>query len=174
MNNRTVQRFLDWLRANHQPRRAGKQELSTHTVGGYIRTIWTFMYCCLSDDEYGSHVKLTTVKGIKIPRTEQVVKGTFTDTEIEALFQACQHSDKPHEYQVRDKAILRCSLTQASVAGDKEADDRKCHPCQGCSRGLIHCGSWQRQQMERTARREPCAAGSWPLHAPVSQGCSKV
>jgi site-specific recombinase XerD len=60
----------------------------------------------VKDEEYSQYVKRTTVKGIKMPRIGQVMKAVFTDVEIDALFEASQHPDKPHEYQLRDKAIL--------------------------------------------------------------------
>ncbi len=106
VNNKTVQAFLEWLRTNHKPRRTEKQELSTHTTAGYVRCIWALLHWALDDSEYSQYVKLQTVKGIKMPRLEQVVKGVFTDEELEALFAACGHPDKPHEYQLRDRAIL--------------------------------------------------------------------
>jgi integrase/recombinase XerD len=119
VNNKTVQRFLEWLRMNHKPRKSGKGELSTHTTAGYVRALWTLLYWCLDDEEYSQYVKMQVVKGIKMPRLEQTVKGVFTDEELEALFAACSHPNKPHEYQLRDAAILSllldCGLRSAEL-----------------------------------------------------------
>lgn len=110
VNNKTVQSFLAWLRTNHKPRRTGKGELSTHTTAGYVRCIWALLHWALEDEEYSQYVKLQTVKGIKMGKLEQTVKGVFTDEELDALFAACGHPDKPHEYQLRDAAILSLLL----------------------------------------------------------------
>lgn len=110
VNNRQVQAFLEWLRTSRKPHRADKTKISTHTIAAYLRNIWTFMYWCLEDEEYQQYVKYQTVKGIKMPRREQFVKETFTDQEVEALFTACQHESKEHEYQLRDTAILAVLL----------------------------------------------------------------
>jgi integrase/recombinase XerD len=106
VNNKAVQRFLDWLRTNRKPRKPGKEELSTYTTAGYVRAIWALLHWCLEDDEYSEFVTFAKVKAIKMPRLEQVIKDVFTDEEIEALFAACQHLEKGHEYQLRDRAIL--------------------------------------------------------------------
>lgn len=110
VNNRNVQVFLDWLRVNWKPHKAGLTEISSRTLADYVRNIWTFLYWCLDDGEYSQYVRLQTVKGIKMPRVEQFVKETFTDEEIEALFNACQHESKKHEYRLRDTAILAVLL----------------------------------------------------------------
>lgn len=110
VNNRHVQAFLAWLKEHHRPHKAGKTELSTHTLAGYIRCIWAFLYWCLADEEYQGYVRLQTIKGIKMPRLDKFVKETFTDEEIAALFDACQHESKTHEYQLRDVAILALLL----------------------------------------------------------------
>lgn len=109
INNRNVQAFLEWLVANHKPHKTGQAKLSTHTLAGYIRCIWAFLYWCLDDEEYGQYVKLATVKGIKMPRAEKVIKITFTDEEIEALFVAASRNPLQH-YKLRDLAILALLL----------------------------------------------------------------
>ncbi len=38
VNNRNVQRFLDWL--------------SSHTIADYVRNIWTFLYWCIEDQDF--------------------------------------------------------------------------------------------------------------------------
>lgn len=110
INNRNVQAFLEWLKMNRKPKKAGKFEISSHTLADYVRNIWTFLYWCLADEEYSQYVKLQTVKGIKMPRVEKFVKETFTDEEIAALFNAAQDQNKEHEYQLRDTAILALLL----------------------------------------------------------------
>jgi len=110
VNNRNVQAFLEWLRAFHKPHKAGQTEISSHTLAGYVRNIWAFLYWCCDDEEYSILVKPRTVKSIKMPRVERFIKMTFTDEEIEALFNACQHESKEHEYKLRDTAILAVLL----------------------------------------------------------------
>jgi integrase/recombinase XerD len=119
VNNKTVQAFLEWLRTNHTPRKTGKEALSTDTIAGYVRVVWCLLYWYLEDEEYQQYVTLARVKGIKMGKLEQVVKGVFSDEELEALFAACQHPDKPHEYRLRDTAILSllldCGLRSAEL-----------------------------------------------------------
>jgi integrase/recombinase XerD len=110
INNRTVQAFLEWLGASHKPHKAGQAEISSHTLAGYVRTIWTFLYWCCDDEDSVQYVKPTRVKGIKMPRREKFVKETFMDEEIEALFVACQHESKEPAYRLRDMAILAVLL----------------------------------------------------------------
>lgn len=43
INNRHVQVFLEWLSTSHKPHKTGQVKLSTHTVAGYVRCIWTFL-----------------------------------------------------------------------------------------------------------------------------------
>ncbi len=119
VNHRKVQAFLDWLKTNHRSHKAGVNEISSRTVANYVRNIHTLLYWCLEDEEYNRFVKLQTIKGIKMPRTEQTIKQVFTDEEVEALFTACQHESKTHEYQLRDTAILAllldCGLRAAEL-----------------------------------------------------------
>jgi site-specific recombinase XerD len=68
VNNKNVQRFLEWLKAKRKPHKNGWTELSSRTLAGYVRNIWTLLYWCLGDDEYQQYVKLQTVKAIKMPR----------------------------------------------------------------------------------------------------------
>jgi integrase/recombinase XerD len=110
VNNRNVQAFLSWLRAERKPKKAGQAVISSYTIADYVRIIWTFLYWCVDDEEYSEYVRPQTVKGIKMPRIESLIKSTFTDEEIDALFTACQHESKPHEYQLRDTAILAVLL----------------------------------------------------------------
>jgi site-specific recombinase XerD len=110
VNNRMVQAFLAHVRATRRPHKKGQASLSTHTIAGYVRFIRTFLYWCSRDEEHSQYVKLQTIKGIKTPRTEQVVKKTFSDEEIGALFAACKHPSKPHAYYLRDTAILSVLL----------------------------------------------------------------
>ncbi len=117
INNRTVQAFLVWLVAHHTGQKKG-QALSTHTIAGYVRCIWALLYWCLDDSDYQGYVKLQTVKGIKMPRVEQKIKSVFTDEEIAALFTACTHASKSHEYQVRDTAILAVLLDSGIRAAE--------------------------------------------------------
>jgi len=105
VNNRTVQEFLAWLSESHKPHKTGQEKISTHTLAGYVRCIWALLHWCLDDEEYSEYVKLPTVKGIKMPRTEKQVKDTFTDEEIEALFTAASRNPL-HHYKLRDTAIL--------------------------------------------------------------------
>ncbi len=106
VNNRNVQAFLAWLKAERRPKKRGEKQLSSHTIAGYVRFIRTFLYWCTRDEEHASHVKLSQVKGIKTPRTEQAVKPTFSDVELVLLFDACKHPSKPYDYQLRDTAIV--------------------------------------------------------------------
>lgn len=110
INNRNVQAFLEWLRVTHKPRKRGSEQISTYTIAGYVRSIWTFLYWCLDDEEYSALVRLQTIKGIKLPRTEKLIKQTYSDEEIEALFNACQDSSKQYAYKLRDTAILAVLL----------------------------------------------------------------
>lgn len=110
INNRNVQRFLEHVKATHKPHKTGRVEISSRTLVGYVSIIWTFLYWCLDVDEYENYVKLKTVKRIKMPRHEAFIKQTFTNEELEALFQACTHPSKEHEYQLRDTAILALLL----------------------------------------------------------------
>jgi integrase/recombinase XerD len=119
INNRNVHAFLEWLRVNRKPKKRGQTEISTHTLADYVRSILAFLHWCLSDEEYSQYLKLQTVKNIKMPRVEQLVKPVFSDEEITALFNACQSPEKTHEYQLRDTAILAllldCGLRAAEL-----------------------------------------------------------
>jgi integrase/recombinase XerD len=119
VNNRNVQTFLAWLRETRTPKRHDRTQISTHTIAGYIRSIWVFLHWCVQDEEeYSSFVTAARVKGVKMPRQEQFIKGTFTEDEIEALFDACHHPDKEHEYKLRDTAIVSVLLDTGIRAGE--------------------------------------------------------
>jgi integrase/recombinase XerD len=110
VNNRKVQEFLAWLKANHTSHNTGVNEISTRTANNYVTNIRTLLHWCLDDEEYSQYVKIQTVKGVKMPREEKFVKQVFTDEEIEALFNAARHESKTHDYQLRDTAILALLL----------------------------------------------------------------
>jgi integrase/recombinase XerD len=109
VNNRKVQAFLDWLKANHTSHKTGVDEISSRTANNYVTNIRTLLHWCLDDEEYSQYVKLQVVRGIKMPRTEQTIKQVFTDEEIEALFAAAQKNPM-HQYKLRDTAILALLL----------------------------------------------------------------
>jgi len=110
VNNRQVQAFLEYLRTTRKPHKQGKTQISSVTIGDYVQVIWAFLNWCLQDEDYQSHVTLARVKGIKMPRIDQIIKDTYTDKELAALFEACQSPDKPQHYQLRDTAILAVLL----------------------------------------------------------------
>lgn len=106
VNNRVVQSFLEWVRATHKPHKNGKEALSTRTLVGYVQSLKAFLNWCFNDEEYGDLVTLKTIKRLKMPKSEQFLKEVFTDEELAALFEACKDHSKPHEYQLRDMAIV--------------------------------------------------------------------
>ncbi len=84
---------------------------SGHTVEGYILCIKMFLNWCMSeeDGEFAECVKPIAVKRIKLPRPDQKIVETFTETQIKALFAACEHEYNPH-LRARNKAILQVFL----------------------------------------------------------------
>jgi integrase/recombinase XerD len=105
INNVVVDDFVEHLRMTHKPHKAGQTELSTYTLAGYVRVIKSFLSWCVLHDDYGKHVKATTVSRIKAPHIEETIIETFTVADIEALFDACHREESEH-LQVRDTAIL--------------------------------------------------------------------
>jgi integrase/recombinase XerD len=110
VNNRTLHAFLDWLREHRSSSRSG-QPISSRTVWDYANNIVVFLHWCMRDEDYTSYVTLARVKNIRMPRKDKVLKETFTEVEIDALFEACQNPQKRwHDYQLRDEALLSLLL----------------------------------------------------------------
>ncbi len=105
VNNRTVQSFLAWVGDNRKPRRADRATISTHTLHGFVQSIWSFLYWCRDDEEYSAYVRHATIKGIKPPRLEHKVVEAYTTEEILALFEACKMQILP-VFVLRDTAII--------------------------------------------------------------------
>ena len=44
VNNRKVQAFLDWLKANHTPHKTGVNEISSRTANNYVTNFRTLLH----------------------------------------------------------------------------------------------------------------------------------
>jgi site-specific recombinase XerD len=118
VNNRSVQAFLEHLREHSAPSKHDKSHISSRTVGNYALNIIVFLRWCLRDEEYAAYVTLARVSGVRMPRQDKVLKESYTDKEIAALFEACAHPKKRHEYQLRDTALLSLLLDTGIRAGE--------------------------------------------------------
>jgi integrase/recombinase XerD len=111
INNRVIQAFLAWLKEYSTSSKHDREQISSRTIGNYVQNIITFLHWCLRDEEYSAYVTFARVKLIKKPRQEKILKETFTEAEIAALFEACRSQQKRwHEYQLRDEALLSLLL----------------------------------------------------------------
>jgi site-specific recombinase XerD len=77
---------------------------NTHTRHGRAQVVKSFLQWCAEDDEMG--VKDRTVKRIEMPKIEQSEIILFTDSEMRALFKACNQMRNPH----RNNAIVHTLL----------------------------------------------------------------
>lgn len=101
--------FVEHIRATHKPGKRERTELSTYTFASYVRVIKGFLSWCVLDETYEKHVKATMVSRIKLPHIEETIIETFTEADIEALFDACRREESEH-LQVRDTAIISLLL----------------------------------------------------------------
>lgn len=101
--------FVEHVRATHKPGKANRTELSTYTLASYVRVVKGFLSWCVQHEEYEKSVKATHVARIKLPHIEETIIETFTQADIEALFDACHREESEH-LQVRDTAIVSLLL----------------------------------------------------------------
>jgi integrase/recombinase XerD len=109
VNAQAVYLFLEHIQTTHKPSKAGKEQLSSHTLASYVKSIKRLLNWCLEDEQYCEHVSAVAVRKIKKPPLEETIIEVFTEQDIDALFQACQKEESEH-LQVRDKAILSLLL----------------------------------------------------------------
>lgn len=106
---RTIDNFLDHMKATHKPCKSGKEEISSRTLASEVRIIKIFLNWCLEDEQYCEYVKPIVVRRIKNVKITQEIIETFSPDQIAALFKACDKEDSEH-LQLRDKAILAILL----------------------------------------------------------------
>ncbi|GCE17552.1 hypothetical protein KDK_13520 [Dictyobacter kobayashii] len=109
LNDRTIDLFVEHIRATHRPWKAGRQEMSSYTFAGYVRVIKSFLSWCARDDEYSAHITPLAVQRIEKPRVIETIIETFTVEQITALFDACDKETSEH-LQIRNRAILSVLL----------------------------------------------------------------
>ena len=139
VNQRTVDQFVDHLRATHHGSKTG-QAISTYTLAGYVRVIKAFLQWC-SEDPYGDFtqfVKPDTPRLVKLPKTEIKIVETFSDEQIEALIMAAKQNYNEH-LRLRDACIVQvlvetgirafelCGLTLANTHLDPDRAYLKIH-----------------------------------------------
>jgi integrase/recombinase XerD len=101
--------FLEHLAATHKPAKAGANQLSASTLALYVKDIKRFLNWCVLDEQYCHHVLAVTAQRIQKPTIEETILETFTSSQIEALFQACDKEESEH-LRLRDRAIVALFL----------------------------------------------------------------
>jgi integrase/recombinase XerD len=126
---RSIDSFLDHMKATHKPCKSGKTEISSRTLASEVRIIKIFLNWCLEDEQYSEYIKPIVVRRIKAVKITQEIIETFSPGQIDALFKACDREDSEH-LQLRDRAILAvlldcglratelCTLTLSNVILD--------------------------------------------------------
>jgi integrase/recombinase XerD len=104
-----VDNFVEHLKDTHQSHKPG-QEVSSHTLAGYVRIIKCFLNWCLADEEYSQYVKDSTVRRIKLPKLEQKIIEVFSDEQLAAIKKACKQEYNVH-LQLRDECIVSLLIT---------------------------------------------------------------
>jgi len=85
-----------------RPGRAGSEHLHSSTVHWYAVSVKTFLNWCSRDSEFAELVSGKTFARLQLPRIEQTIIQTFSDSQVQALLRA---TDK-QLYSQRDKAIV--------------------------------------------------------------------
>lgn len=167
INEQVVYLFLEHLQETHKPSKASNTELSSSTFALYVKNIKRLLNWCLLDDVYSDHVKAVTVSRIKKPEVIDVIIETFSEDDIEAIFDACNKEVYEH-LQVRDKAIVAllldtgiratelCTLTIGNVCLDPKDSHIKVFG-KGKKWGEVGFGEQTRRYMQKYLRtfREP-------------------
>ncbi len=122
VRSKSIDQFLDHLRATRRSHKAGAEQLSSYTLVGYVRVIKTFLNWCVEDEEFCEYVELVTVRRIKLPKTEEFVIEPFSPEQIAALFRACdqqsgRYLDLRH-LRLRDKTIIAV-LVDTGIRADE-------------------------------------------------------
>ena len=100
INANVVNTFVAHLKATHVSHKAGKPELSTFTLAGYVRNIQQWLNWCLYEEAYDAVVKPRIVKRIKRPKVDKHLIETFTQSQLQGLLDACQEE---FTVQLRDR-----------------------------------------------------------------------
>src|SRR6266704_30711 len=105
INRRVVDGFVEYLKSGHSSRYNTHSQISTYTLAGYVRVISAFLNWCLEDDQYSQYVSVSTVRKIRLPKTDKIIQEIFTQEQLEKLKTACDKEDTK-ELQVRAKAVV--------------------------------------------------------------------
>ncbi len=105
VNRRVVDDFVEHLKSAHSSHYTAHASISTYTLAGYVRVISAFLNWCLEDDQYSQYVSVSTVRKIKLPKTDKIIQEIFTQDQLEKLKTACD-KEETKELQVRARAIV--------------------------------------------------------------------
>src|SRR6266704_2669736 len=105
VNRRAVDDFVEHLKSAHSSHYSIHASISTYTLAGYVRVISAFLNWCLEDDQYSQYVSVSTVRKIKLPKTDKIIQEIFTQDQLEKLKMACD-KEETKELQIRARAII--------------------------------------------------------------------
>jgi site-specific recombinase XerD len=106
---KTIDAFLEAMKATRKPHKANKVQISTQTLAGFVRAIRAFLRWCLDDEDYEEYVKFSTLRRIKLPVMDEYLIATFTDAHIEMLLRATAR-EYNEQLRMRDEVILEVLL----------------------------------------------------------------
>src|SRR6266567_4058826 len=154
VNVYVVDNFVEHLKIYHKSHKAG-QEVSSHTLAGYVRVIKCFLNWCMDDEEYSQYVKLSTVRRIKLPKLEQKIIEVFSDEQLSALRKACKQEYNVH-LQLRDECIVSLLITtglRAFELCELTIENTRLDPKESYVKVLGKGSKWREVPMDDRTRR---------------------